>query len=230
MSITRKSTVSGAAAAAAAAPPRRTRRSAEAARDNILAAAEALLMTRGPQALKLTDVAAQAGIAHATVLHHFGTIGDVQTALMERMIRQLVAQIVDAYEGVPDSERAQAGAPVLFDAFESKGSARLAAWLELTGEARRLTMVRDAVATVLASRHSQTAPEIAAALDRIIVSIVLAMGVGLFGRSLEELLGRPSGTTRRLALDLLDKGLPPLAPAAGPPRAAAPAKDRRGKN
>lgn len=167
-------------------------------------------MAKGPQALKLTDVAAQAGIAHATVLHHFGTIGEVQTALMERMINQLVARILDSYKGVADSERAHTGAPMLFDAFESRGSARLAAWLELTGEARRLTMVRDAVATVLASRQSQSAPEIAAAFDRIIVSIVVAMGVGLFGHSLEELLGRPTGTTRLLALDLLDRGLPPL--------------------
>lgn len=198
------------------APARRTRRSPQAARDNILAAAEALLMTKGPQALKLTDVAAQAGIAHATVLHHFGTIGEVQTALMERMINQLVAQILESYKGVADSERAHTGAPMLFDAFESRGSARLAAWLELTGEASRLTMVRDAVATVLASRQSQSAPEIANALDRIIVSIVVAMGVGLFGHSLEELLGRPSGTTRLLALDLLDRGLPPLAPSLAP--------------
>ena len=216
MSIIKKSPVSGPATA-----PRRTRRSPQAARDNILAAAEALLMAKGPQALKLTDVAAQAGIAHATVLHHFGTIGDVQTALMERMIQQLVDQILASYRGVADSDRVHTGAPFLFDAFESKGSARLAAWLELTGEARRLTMVRDAVATVLATRVGQTGPEIAAALDRIIVSIVVSLGVGLFGHSLEELLGRPTGTTRLLALDLLDRGLPPLG--------AAPSSSSRGQ-
>mgnify|MGYP003331998183 CR=1 FL=1 len=108
MSITKKSSI-----------PRRTRRSPEAARDNILAAAQALLLEKGPQALKLTDVAARAGIAHATVLHHFGTIADVHTALMERMIRDLVGQIQAAHAksgkgGVEDEKRPATGAPLLF--------------------------------------------------------------------------------------------------------------------
>jgi AcrR family transcriptional regulator len=187
---------------------RRTRRSPEAARENILTAAEALLLEKGPQALKLTDVAAKAGIAHATVLHHFGTIGEVQAALMERMIRQLVAQVQEAHQGADDAERPQLGARALFDAFEAKGAARLAAWLELTGEVRRLTMVREAVRTVLAERKDRSAAALAAAEDHILMSIVLAIGVGLSGRTLAQLLGRPPGTTRDLALELLRSRLP----------------------
>jgi len=182
----------------------RVRRSSQASRDNILSAAEALLLEKGPQALKLTDVAEQAGIAHATVLHHFGSIADVQTALMERMIRQLVGQILDAHRrGEDTGHRTEAGMQAMFDAFEAKGAARLAAWLELTGESRRLTMVRDAVRSVIASRAERdgTSPEVAE--DQSLVGIVLAMGVGLFGRSLAELLGRPAGTARQLAQDLL---------------------------
>jgi AcrR family transcriptional regulator len=181
----------------------RLRRSPEAARDNILAAAEALLLDRGPQALKLTDVAARAGIAHATVLHHFGTIGDVQTALMERMIRELVERIVETHRGATDEERPHIGQQALFDAFETRGAARLAAWLELTGEVRRLTMVRDAVREVLATRVDRSAQGLAAAQDRILLSIVMAIGVGLFGRSLADVLGRPPETARVRALELL---------------------------
>ena len=192
MSITKKSSV-----------PRRTRRSPEAARDNILAAAQALLLEKGPQALKLTDVAARAGIAHATVLHHFGTIADVHTALMERMIRDLVGQIQAAHATLPDATLPATGAPLLFDAFEQKGAARLAAWLELTGEARRHTLVRDAVRSVLEGRKDRSAKELAAAQDRILMSIVLAVGVGLFGRSLAEALGRPPGRARELAQEML---------------------------
>ena len=192
MSITKTSSV-----------PRRTRRSPEAARDNILAAAQALLLEKGPQALKLTDVAARAGIAHATVLHHFGTIADVHTALMERMIRDLVGQIQAAHATLPDATLPATGAPLLFDAFEQKGAARLAAWLELTGEARRHTLVRDAVRSVLEGRKDRSAKELAAAQDRILMSIVLAVGVGLFGRSLAEALGRPPGRARELAQEML---------------------------
>ncbi|MBI1196912.1 MAG: TetR family transcriptional regulator [Phenylobacterium sp.] len=187
----------------------RARRSPEAARENILAAAERLLTEKGPQALKLTDVAAAAGIAHATVLHHFGSIADVQTALMERMIRQLVAQILAEGAVAADPQgRVGQGARVLFDAFGDRGAARLAAWLELTGESRRLTMAREAVREVIANRLAPEGVDPAVAEDMVLVSVILAMGVGLFGRSLSELMGRPPDTARGLALDLLRRLLP----------------------
>lgn len=186
-------------------PAPRVRRSPEAARENILAAAEALLVDKGPQALKLADVAAAAGVVHATVLHHFGSIDGVQTALMERMIRQLVDQILaSAPSAVDPLARAEAGARTLFDAFESRGAARLAAWLELTGESRRMTLVREAVREVVANRIAQEgAVDPETAEEFILVSVVLAMGVGLFGRSLAELMDKPPERTRELALDLI---------------------------
>lgn len=179
----------------------RVRRSPEAARENILAAAERLLIRQGPQALKLADVAAEAGVANASVLHHFGSIDDVQTALMERMVADLVARVL-AISEVGD-EPSPGGAQTLFDAFEAPGVARLAAWLEMTGEAKRMTMVRDAVQTVvtkLSTRASMTPEQ---AEDLIMVSVVLAMGVGLFGRSLSSLMDKPAGHTRALAMRLL---------------------------
>lgn len=181
---------------------RRLRRSPEESRENILAAAEALLVEKGPQALKLADVAAAAGVVHATVLHHFGSIGEMQAALMERMVRQLVDQILATGATREDPlHRAEVGAHTLFDAFEARGAARLAAWLELTGEARRLTMVREAVDQVVARRMVGDGIDPAAARDFVLVSVVLAMGVGLFGPSLSELMGQPPGRARELALD-----------------------------
>lgn len=188
-------------------PVRRLRRSPEAARQNILEAAERLLLDRGPQALKLVDVAQGAGVAHATVLHHFGSINGVQTALMEQMIRQLVVGILSAARPVDPAEQLENVGQVLFDAFESAGGARLAAWLELTGETRRLTIVRTAVEEVISGPMAQKgiAPETATNL--ILVAVSLAMGVGLIGRSLAELVGRPPESTRQAALDFLNAGL-----------------------
>lgn len=179
----------------------RVRRSPEAARENILAAAERLLIRQGPQALKLADVAAEAGIANASVLHHFGSIDDVQTALMERMVADLVARILAISDA--STEPSPAGAQALFDAFEAPGVARLAAWLEMTGEARRMTMVRDAVQTVVARLSSRASITPEQAEDLIMVSVVLAMGVGLFGRALSSLMDKPAGHTRALAMRLL---------------------------
>ena len=188
-------------------PARRVRRSPEAARENILQSAERLLLEREPQGLKLVEVAQGAGVSHATVLHHFGSIDGVQTALAEAMIRQLVARVLAAER--PDDPEAQLEGvgQVLFDAFESAGGARLAAWLELTGETRRLTLVREAVAEVISGPMAQKGVDPERATNLILVAVSLAMGVGLIGRSLAELVGRPPETTREAALAFLKTGL-----------------------
>ncbi|KQV56956.1 MULTISPECIES: TetR/AcrR family transcriptional regulator [unclassified Caulobacter] len=186
----------------ASAPKPRVRRSPEAARENILAAAEALLVEHGPQAIKLADVAKAAGVVHANVIHHFGSIAGVETALMERMIRQLADKIIAGFneEGATPGFGAQA----LFDAFEAKGAARLAAWLELTGEGRRMTLVRAVVDQVVQTRLArEVVADREAAVDFILLNIILAIGVGLFGPTLSELLGRPPERARELALELI---------------------------
>lgn len=183
-------------------PKTRVRRSPEAARENILAAAEALLVEKGPQAIKLADVARAAGVVHANVIHHFGSIAGVETALMERMIRQLADRIIDGFE--QDGAARGFGAQALFDAFEAKGAARLAAWLELTGEGRRMTLVREVVDEVVQTRLVRDAGVSREAIvDFILLNIVLAIGVGLFGPTLGELLGRPPERARELALALI---------------------------
>lgn len=189
-------------------PSPRVRRSQEASRENILEAAERLLVQQGPHSLRLADVAKAAGVANATVLHHFGTISGVQAALMEKMIAELVAGLLamDLPED-PKSGR-RAGIQNLFDAFEAKGAARLAAWLELTGESRRLATVRAAVQTVIRERIRPENEAASARLeDAILVSVILAIGTGLFGPTLSELLGKPEARAREAALKLLDAGL-----------------------
>jgi AcrR family transcriptional regulator len=195
--------------------PPRIRRSPEASRENILIAAERLLVRQGPQSLRLADVAKEAGVANATVLHHFGTIDGVQAALMEKMIAELVSGLMAM--DVPDDPRAARAAAIqnLFDAFETKGAARLAAWLELTDESRRLRTVREAVQTVIRLKIGAEEADEARLEDAILVSVILAIGVGLFGPTLSELLGKPRGRARAAALKLLETGLEEAARKAG---------------
>lgn len=185
------------------APKTRVRRTPEAARENILAAAEALLVEQGPQAIKLADVAKAAGVVHANVIHHFGSIAGVETALMERMIRQLTDKVLAALDR-PDAVLG-VGAQALFDAFEAKGAARLAAWLELTGEGARMTLVREVVDEIVQTRLARdSGVDRDAAVDFILLNIILAVGVGLFGPTLSALLGRPPERARELALELIE--------------------------
>ncbi len=183
----------------------RTRRSPEAARENILAAAEAILVASGPQHLKLAEVARGAGVVHASVLHHFGSIDGVQNALMARMVQQLVARVLaTTAEARNPAQVAGIGIEALFDAFEARGAARLAAWLELTGESRRLTLVREAVREVIAVRAPLDNGVSADAMeDFMLASISIALGVGLFGATLSALLGKPESRARDVALALL---------------------------
>lgn len=180
------------------------RRSPEAARENILAAAEAILVEQGPQALKLADVAKAAGVVHANVIHHFGSMGGVETALMERMIRQLADKVIAGLQ--QDQAQIGMGARALFDAFEAKGAARLAAWLEMTGEGRRMTLVRDVVDEIIETRVARDVRiDRDGVVDFILLNIILAVGVGLFGPTLSELLGRPAGRARELAQALIQQ-------------------------
>jgi AcrR family transcriptional regulator len=182
----------------------RIRRPAEAARDHILEAAEALLVQSGPLALKLTAVARQAGVATGSILHHFESTDGLRAALMDRMVSQLVAAILAAppLENDPDAA-ADAMLNALFDAFETRGAARLAAWLELTGEVHRLTTVQDAIKEVIARRLARDGVSAAVAQDIVLVTVTIAMGVGLFGRSLAELARKPLGRPRKLISALL---------------------------
>lgn len=185
-------------------PAPRIRRSPEESRSNILSAAESLLVAQGPQSLRLADVAKAAGVANATVLHHFGSIDAVQKALMERMIADLVASILAVEVPLDDPAAARGvGLKTLFDAFETRGAARLAAWLELTDETSRLTLVREAVQEVAQKKMVNAGIPADMAEDLILLSVTLAIGVGLFGPSLGQLIGKPPERARELTLQML---------------------------
>ena len=101
---------------------------------------------------------------------------------------------------------------------DSSRGARLAAWLELTGEARRLTVVRSAVEEVISGPMAQRGIDARSATDLVLVAVSLAMGVGLIGRSLAELVGRPPEATRDAAQTFLKAGFTAMAGGEGPGR------------
>lgn len=161
-------------------------------------------MEQGPQTLRLADVAKAAGVANATVLHHFGSIDAVQQALMERMIADLVDAIMAIQIPADGPIRAREVAlRTLFEALETRGAARLAAWLELTDETSRLTVVQKAVQDVAQKKISQAGIPADLAEDMILMSVTLALGTGLFGPTLGTLIGKPPERARELTLQML---------------------------
>ena len=111
----------------------RVRRTAEEARERILDAAEARLRDGGPEAIRLQEIAADLGISHPTILHHFESRVGLTRALGLRISRRLVDELVPALTSNPTTEAS--GIEIIENVFATMGdtgTARLLAWRALS--------------------------------------------------------------------------------------------------
>src|SRR5687767_8641945 len=78
----------------------RIRRTAEDARTAILDATERRLVEHGPSGIRLQDVAADVGVSHPTILHHFGSRERLVEAVIHRrnqaMNQEVILSLVSA--------------------------------------------------------------------------------------------------------------------------------------
>jgi AcrR family transcriptional regulator len=117
---------------------RRRRRSAKAAREEIIKAAERKLVERGPDGIRLQDVAGEVGVSHPAILHHFGSremlIREVIDRAFERLEKDLTASFVMSDEGPPNASTILKR---IHEALTREGHGRVMAWLNLLGHKRR---------------------------------------------------------------------------------------------
>jgi AcrR family transcriptional regulator len=113
--------------------PRR-RLDAEAARGLILDAAEKRLVTVGPGGIRLQEVAADAGVSHPTVLHHFGSRELLMKAVITRSVQRINADVIEALVRTGnDDMQLEALLENVATTLENSGSARVILWLALGG-------------------------------------------------------------------------------------------------
>jgi AcrR family transcriptional regulator len=169
-------------------PAVRRRRTAEEARRRILEAAQKRLVEEGPDRLRLQELAADLGISHPAILHHFGSREGLLSALAAHGVEGLNAEI---------AERVGAGAVDLreilaltSETLASRGQARLLAWLALSGRAPGDAPPEEPVLLPLAevSHAARTARRRAegrepAPYEDTVFSILL-VGLALFGDAL----------------------------------------------
>lgn len=163
--------------------PARQRRPAEEARRAILDATERRLAQVGLAGIRLQDVAAEVGISHPAILHHFGSREGLLQALIERTLRRLRRDLVAAVETMNADQTDAAG--VLEKAFAvlaDRGQARLFAWLLLSGQAQELEndeseLLRDIVEAIHRVREVHVGP---ADFEETRFAVLLA-GAALFG-------------------------------------------------
>jgi AcrR family transcriptional regulator len=131
--------------------PRR-RRDAVTARIAILDATERHLVLAGPSGIRLQEVAADAGVSHPTVLHHFGTRERLVKAVITRSLASINAGLAEAISrSTGDVAQVAAMLDSVFDALAHQGRARVIMWLAL--EAQRIE--EDAqLAAVVEATHA----------------------------------------------------------------------------
>ena len=179
---------------------RRKRRTPEEARAHILEVAENRLALHGPDGLKVADVARDAGMAHSTLLHHFGSTAELQKDLVDQMAQRLLRDILEQLSseklsGIDGDGILQKAFVVLAD----RGHARLMAWLMLTGQRaetgqgvadRLLNDVVEAIYAQSVAEGRPITPETKRdARFAVYLAAIAAMGDGLSGPVLAPIIG-----------------------------------------
>ena len=120
-----------------AGPRVRVRRRPEEARRQILEAAERRLRSGGPEAIRLQDIARDAGMSHPTILHHFRSRDGLIEALAERVTQRLADDLLAVLRDAPPTEASALEiVERIFAALADTGHARLLAWRALCGPPR----------------------------------------------------------------------------------------------
>jgi AcrR family transcriptional regulator len=192
----------------------RKRLTPEESRSSALAAARALLIETGPQAVTLKAVSARIGRTHANLLHHFGSASGLQKALAEHIARTVCETIIEAVH----ASRAGLGHPrevvdLAFDAFDREGAGALTSWMLLTGN-------EDALDPIISTIHElvdELAPgeaDHAEGAQRIhhdtLTLVLMALGDALIGSALANSLGLPRDAARERATAMLEASLAEL--------------------
>ena len=173
---------------------KRKRRTAEESRNLILEVANRRLREHGLEGLNIKGIAEEAGISHATLLHHFGSSGGMREALVERMTHELVKDLVAAVDSqVPLPQLAGN----VFSALAEGGHAKLIAWQAVEraqGEGgqsdRDMSGVAELFARLLDSSQAVMGLENREEVQRLTFLVAIAgIGYGLAGDVLADLVG-----------------------------------------
>lgn len=225
---------------------RRRRRTVEQARREILGAAERRLIAGGPEAIRLQEIAADVGVSHSTILHHFGSRQGLMEALIAHAIRGLqenLLGVLRARGGAPArslDERVERSRRMLDRSarlFTDRGYARLLAWLILGGTDLR-RVARGLFAEFSKAAHASRVerklaegrepPEMEDTLFGISMAPIVLFGDALFGRLARLTVGlrgdpQTERRFRRWLAYLIEAYEPPAAARASEERAGLPA-------
>lgn len=184
-------------------PPPRRRRRPEDVQAEALRAARAILLESGPQAVTLKAVGRALGMTHANLIHHFGSAGALQAALMASMIEDLSGTLDGVVEQLRTGELPLFGLlSRVFDIYEAGGGGRLTAWLALERVTDGLEPIgeslRGLVAELCAQAGREQAPD-GPIGQAVLLAAFVAVADALTGEQVEAMLGFQRGAGRQIA-------------------------------
>jgi TetR/AcrR family transcriptional regulator, repressor for neighboring sulfatase len=176
---------------------KRLRRTPEEARQLILDTAQVLIARDGPEGLRLQDIAAEAGISHPLILHHFGSRAGLVRALARRATGELRDRLIAA-TSAPDYSFEQQIDRV-FEALRG-GLAQILAWLAATepdgGESGETMIMREIIDMMHARRAANTPPGTTVSREDTEAAVFLvtfaAFGDAIYGAPLRRSAGLPN--------------------------------------
>ena len=185
----------------------RRRRSAAETRDAILEAAERRLVDGGPEAIRLQEIAADAGISHPAILHHFGSREGLVEAMVLRGIGKLQAQFLEGWPSAKEPD-VEGVLERFYDVASRRGIARMLAWLILSSQSNGTMtpgVFKPAAERMHAGRvrraqsEGRRSPDLEETLFAATHLFILVLGDSLFGPSVRRAIGLGSGadSTRR---------------------------------
>lgn len=181
---------------------KRQRRSAEEAHGQILDAADKRLAESGPRGIRLQEIAADVGVSHPTILHHFGS----REGLVEAVVTRALEGLRDKIIGVLSERALDAGegaelVRLVSATLGERGHARLMAWLALEGRpaddpAKLLRGLALAMHTRRVAETGTTAPVEDTQFMVLLVALAL-FGEGVLGATMFDSAGLAGDATAR---------------------------------
>jgi len=174
----------------------RRRLDAATARRLILDAAEKRLVEGGPAGIRLQEVAADAGVSHPTVLHHFGSREGLVKAVCSRSMKALHEGLVEAIgRSAGEKEDLTEMLESVYGALTASGHARVMMWLALEGERLEgaevgLDAVVDATHALRKAKHvRKRVPPRDDTAHAVVLAALALVGAAVFGAPLLENAG-----------------------------------------
>jgi AcrR family transcriptional regulator len=174
-------------------PPAPASLRGEGARERILEVAGRMLRDVGPDGLRLQEIAAEVGISHPAILHHFGSRAGLVHAVVERAVAGIEGDIVASLSMGEAENDPAALIERVFRAFSDQGHARLIAWLSLSGvdgqlgATSRLADIAELVHAMRKARfeqHGLQCPPFEDTSFVVLLSLFALLGDAICGRTI----------------------------------------------